>query len=45
VARYCKGHGARCRWLASGLLGSVVPNCCSGGGGWKYWLCGGGGCK
>jgi hypothetical protein len=25
------------RWLASGLLGYVVPNC---GGGGMYWLCG-----
>jgi hypothetical protein len=22
-----KGHGASCKWLASGLLGSVVPSC------------------
>jgi hypothetical protein len=29
-----------CRWLASGLLGSVVLNY---GGGGMYWLCGGDG--
>jgi hypothetical protein len=29
------GHGASYRWLASGLLGSVVPNCGEGG---MYWL-------
>jgi hypothetical protein len=27
-----KGHGASCKWLASGLLGSVVPSCGGGGG-------------
>jgi hypothetical protein len=33
-----------CKWLASGLLGSMVPNCGGGGGGgWKNWLCGGDG--
>jgi hypothetical protein len=30
-----------CKWLLSGLLGSVVPSC--GGGGWKNWLCDGDG--
>jgi hypothetical protein len=31
-------------WLAKGLLGSVVPSCDGGGGGGaKYWLCGGDG--
>jgi hypothetical protein len=30
-----------CKWLASGLLRSVVPSCDRGrGGGWKNWLCG-----
>jgi hypothetical protein len=38
------GHGAICKWLAGGLLGSVVPSCGGGGGGgWKNWLCGGDG--
>jgi hypothetical protein len=37
------GHGASCKLLASGLLGSVVPSCGGGGGGWKKWLCGSGG--
>jgi hypothetical protein len=32
------GHGASCRWLASGLLGFVVLNC---GGGGMHWLCSG----
>jgi hypothetical protein len=37
-------HGASCKWLASRLLGYVVPSCCGGGGGgWKNSLCGGGG--
>jgi hypothetical protein len=30
-----------CRWWASRLLRSVVSSC--GGGGGKYWLCGGDG--
>jgi hypothetical protein len=31
-----RGHATSCRWLANGLLGSMVP---SGEGG-MYWLCG-----
>jgi hypothetical protein len=38
VVRQFVGHGVSYRWLASGLLGGVVPSC--GGGGWKNWLCG-----
>jgi hypothetical protein len=33
-----------CKWLMSGLLGSVLSSCGRGGGsGWKNWLCGGDG--
>jgi hypothetical protein len=31
VARLCEGHGANCRWLVSGLLGSMVLSCGGGG--------------
>jgi hypothetical protein len=31
VARSCKGHGASCKWLASGPLGSIVLSCNGGG--------------
>jgi hypothetical protein len=32
------------KWLASRLLGSVLPSCGeSGGGGWNNWLCDGDG--
>jgi hypothetical protein len=42
TALYWSGHGASCRCLASGLLGSIVPNCC-GNGCWRRWFCSGGG--
>jgi hypothetical protein len=44
VAQYCEGQGVRCWWLASRLLGSMIPRCGRGGSdGWNNWLCGMGG--